>query len=777
MDTYKKKYEEALERAKMEMSKDGMKNDVIAMHLAETIFPELKESEDEKVRKEIVRFIQMEVEDEIIGNKWLDWLGKQCEQKPESNDVVKCLINGMKFYYEDNEEATWGTEKFSMKVKDILTWLENQGEYKVEPKFKVGNWCIDNEDGVIFQIVKILDNTYTYKTNEGKEYSCSHYSLENDAHLWTIQDAKDGDVLAFKNNICGIIICKSPTDYDTRSYCRFVSDNFINKEESGWDSTLLIPATKEQHDLLFQKMNEDGYEWDAEKKELKKIGQKPLKVYRVENEAEEKGLWRKFDGTWQPLFDMLTDGKCKDMPMEDNPIYRDGGKRWFASAPSKEALREWFSKRDLEELVSKGFTITEFEVTEYKKVSDFEYIFTRDNIINKCYLEVSDIYPEQNSTNKDEPKFHEGDWVVYKCDICQIVKREEGCNKLVTNFGIEKELVNERNLSTARLWTIQDAKDGDVLSYVTDEEDLWIMIYWSLYEPYEGHVHYHALLVNDNFSDKGTCCICINDLKPATKEQRDLLFQKMHETGYDWNANKKELVTIKDDINKPKFNIGDWVVDKNGTVHQILSYKDGIYKHTNGYSSKMFEDEWRLWDITKDAKGGDVLATDDGNIFVFDDTVKDGKYPFAYCGLTRHRFEIYDKRLPFTHNNIYPATKEQRDILFEEMQKKGYEWDTEKKALKKIIAPIFHIGDRVRYKGHSCDGVITEITNTDYICGDAKLPISTQDKLELVKQDSALNEEDDDDAWMNDIISKVENNLQLNKAEIDWLNSLKERIN
>ena len=34
-------------------------------------------------------------------------------------------------------------------------------------------------------------------------------------------------------------------------------------------------------------------------------------------------------------------------------------------------------------------------------------------------------------------------------------------------------------------------------------------------------------------------------------------------------------------------------------------------------------------------------------------------------------------------------------------------------------------------------------------------------------------EEDDNDAWMNDIISKVENNLQLNKAEIDWLKSLK----
>jgi len=139
---------------------------------------------------------------------------------------------------------------------------------------------------------------------------------------------------------------------------------------------------------------------------LEKQGEEAsMKVYRVENEAEQKGLWRKFDGTYQPLFDMLTDGQCKDLPMEDSPIYREGGKRWFASAPSKETLQKWFSKKDLEELVSKGFTISEFEVVGYKKVSDFEYIFTRDNIINRNYLEVSDIYPEQKGF---APKFKVG---------------------------------------------------------------------------------------------------------------------------------------------------------------------------------------------------------------------------------------------------------------------------------------------------------------------------------------------------------------------------------
>lgn len=123
--------------------------------------------------------------------------------------------------------------------------------------------------------------------------------------------------------------------------------------------------------------------------------EQPIKVYRVENEKEQKGLWRKFDGTWEPLFDMLTDGQCKDMPMEDSPIYREGGKQWFASAPSKETLQKWFSKRDLEELTAKGFTISEFEVVGYKKISDFEYIFTRDSIISRTYLKVSDIYSQE----------------------------------------------------------------------------------------------------------------------------------------------------------------------------------------------------------------------------------------------------------------------------------------------------------------------------------------------------------------------------------------------
>ena len=50
---------------------------------------------------------------------------------------------------------------------------------------------------------------------------------------------------------------------------------------------------------------------------------------------------------------------------------------------------------------------------------------------------------------------------------------------------------------------------------------------------------------------------------------------------------------------------------------------------------------------------------------------------------------------------------------------------------------------------------------------------SLKDRVTQSKQE--WYEDDDNDAWMNDIISKVDNNLQLNKAEIDFLKSRKKR--
>ena len=146
---------------------------------------------------------------------------------------------------------------------------------------------------------------------------------------------------------------------------------------------------------------------------------------------------------------------------------------------------------------------------------------------------------------KHVPKFHEGDWVVYNNDICQIVKREEGCNKLVTVFGIEKELVNERNLSTARLWTINDAKDGDVLA-----EDSCIFIIKKLNHDHSAKI-YCCLFDDGDFEVSSSLAFDDTSTYPATKKQRDLLFQKMREAGYEWSEVTHKLKKIGEEVEIP----------------------------------------------------------------------------------------------------------------------------------------------------------------------------------------------------------------------------------
>ena len=101
---------------------------------------------------------------------------------------------------------------------------------------------------------------------------------------WTIQDAKDGDVLVNGTNI---FIFHFINGTRLMGYCHVNIDNGRFYDDVGKNECfclidgIVTPATKEQRDLLFQKMKEAGYEWDADKKELKKIEPKKLNADEV----------------------------------------------------------------------------------------------------------------------------------------------------------------------------------------------------------------------------------------------------------------------------------------------------------------------------------------------------------------------------------------------------------------------------------------------------------------------------------------------------------------
>lgn len=220
---------------------------------------------------------------------------------------------------------------------------------------------------------------------------------------------------------------------------------------------------------------------------------------------------------------------------------------------------------------------------------------------------------EQQSYDKIESKFHKGDWITID-KPCQIINIHDNGNYIVQYCDDEKTHELSKNFceSYFHFWTIQDAKDGDVLALSwLEDKNLWekIIIFKKYHSKgvkglpsmpcVEG---YGNTFMNGKmaFAEKApyhsktwTC-----NLHPATKEQRDLLFQKIKEAGYKWNTETKTLEKLVE----PKFKVGDKIVNvpmkymggswTQGTISKIT---DDKYIFTDGsYISISSQDSWEL---------------------------------------------------------------------------------------------------------------------------------------------------------------------------------------
>lgn len=238
----------------------------------ESILSELKESEDERIRKEILDYCKNKAEKYPNDPKyknisaWIAWLEKQ-----------KTSEEALQYLKENHSPSEISDFQNAMNIatakaydKGMKDGLEKQGEQKptdkVEPKFKVGDYVVGKY--ISGYISEVRDDCYLL------DYQGFLIDKQDNYHLWTIQDAKDGDVLADGN--FPFIFKRIDSMQRTYAYCGINGHgNFSAETESElgewtWMQDIK-PATKEQRDLLFQKMKEAGYEWDADKKDLKKI--------------------------------------------------------------------------------------------------------------------------------------------------------------------------------------------------------------------------------------------------------------------------------------------------------------------------------------------------------------------------------------------------------------------------------------------------------------------------------------------------------------------------
>ena len=226
-----KAYDETIERAKK----------LYGNGIAEEIFPELKESQDEKIRKWIIDDIRYNMNNEPLNNS-----------------------------------------EYKKKAEKAIAWLEKQGKQladKNEPRFEVGDWVVFITSESVYQVEKKENYEYTLRHILGGSM-CLPFSNEKLIREWTIQDAKDGDVICYRDEISlykhDIKNCtKQETTFGGFVYycCydgkRFITDSLYMLTKQ--DEIDIHPATKEQRDVLMKVMNDAGYEWDSEKKELKKL--------------------------------------------------------------------------------------------------------------------------------------------------------------------------------------------------------------------------------------------------------------------------------------------------------------------------------------------------------------------------------------------------------------------------------------------------------------------------------------------------------------------------
>lgn len=266
------------------------------------------------------------------------------------------------------------------------------------------------------------------------------------------------------------------------------------------------------------------------------------------------------------------------------------------------------------------------------------------------------------------------------------------------------------------------------------------------------------------------------------EQSKEITYTHEVETG---NGNIRALVT-----EKHKFNTGDWIVSKYGDIFQIKEVIAGSYKllcpsgNEEINSVRIVDNNSHLWSI-KDAKDGDVLVNG-SNIFIFH--FINGTRLMGYCHVNIDDGRFYDdlgKNECFCLIDaiVTPATKEQRELLFRKMEEAEYAWNpiakelSHKEATKKsdkdgwseedenevaILEAYITSGEWSEAHIDRALGIVEELVN--------KLK-STKDRAQSQPK---WNEEDE--TYLKIAIRAASNHYGEDSNVVDWLKSIKERL-
>ena len=337
---------------------------------------------------------------------------------------------------------------------------------------------------------------------------------------------------------------------------------------------------------------------------------------------------------------------------------KENGYKWNAETKTLEKLQK-FKVGDIVQYIT--------DSTDRRKIEEIDTLcnmYHTDSL--PIIFEVEDEWKsvlnsenvEQNLSDEVEPKFHKGDWIVFNGLTLYVKEVVKGFYRTISKGGISNSYDWDID-KIARLWTIQDAKDGDVL--VTEDKNFttpFVAIYKNIGDTVYDNITFnsHCFIGFDGNFYGGEEGHTIEDIHPATKEQSDLLFQKMKEAGYTWSKTLKKVI-------EPKFKVGDTIQYVDGYRVEIfkVNIDEECYEYisviANGIGSINFseQDNWKLapnkFDIDTLVPFESRVLCRDGNaekwkpnFFGFYDNAHAMNYPFECCGTS------YSQCIPFEGN-------------------------------------------------------------------------------------------------------------------------------
>lgn len=85
-------------------------------------------------------------------------------------------------------------------------------------------------------------------------------------------------------------------------------------------------------------------------------------IYRIQT-SQGEGLWYKPDGTYGGRVCLVSEARCKDLPMDQDLTL--AAEKWRSGTETLEEMRQWISSSEVQGLAIVGLFLWEVEVSDH----------------------------------------------------------------------------------------------------------------------------------------------------------------------------------------------------------------------------------------------------------------------------------------------------------------------------------------------------------------------------------------------------------------------------